>query len=108
MWKPFFILTLAVFISVLRLNAQVGQVFNGTNNFETGTMPAIIDTLQPGNVWQMGVPHKNFLDTAWSGTKVIITDTLLPYPVYNTSSFTIKAYSPPPLYPTLYTQLLIP
>lgn len=49
-----------------------------------------IDTISyPNNCWQIGTPNKEFLSDANSPTNVIITDTVTPYPVNDTSSFTI-------------------
>lgn len=45
-----------------------------------------IDTLST-NLWQIGNPQKVLLDSAFSPSKVIITDTLGPYPVDNHSFF---------------------
>jgi hypothetical protein len=41
------------------------------------------------NIWQIGKPQKAILDSARSPQNVIITDTLVPYPTNDTSSFTI-------------------
>lgn len=49
---------------------------------------AIEQTL--GNVWQVGVPQKDYLDSAWSAPKVIMTDTTEFYPANNRSVFIIK------------------
>ena len=45
----------------------------------------------PTNIWQIGLPQKTLLNTAWSSPKVIITDTINTYPVNDTSSFTIES-----------------
>ena len=59
-------------------------------DFSTATDLIEIDTTNPNNVWQIGKPQKNFLDSALSGHLVIITDTLNPYPPNDTSSFIFK------------------
>lgn len=42
------------------------------------------------NVWQIGPPQKAIFDSAATVPNVIVTDTLLPYPDSNVSSFTVK------------------
>ncbi len=49
----------------------------------------INDGLDSGGVWQIGPPQKETLNFAYSGDFVIITDSVNPYPVNDTSSFTI-------------------
>jgi hypothetical protein len=39
------------------------------------------------NIWQIGTPQKTFFDSAHSGAKAIVTDTLNYYPPDNTSRF---------------------
>ncbi len=51
----------------------------------------IIDTLtNPGNIWEIGIPDKALFHYAHSPLHAIVTDTLNPYPVNDTSSFIIK------------------
>ena len=55
-------------------------------SFEIPTSKIIIDSA--GNsIWQIGTPGKSFFDSAHSGTKAILTDTLSSYPPNDTSSF---------------------
>lgn len=55
----------------------------------------IIDTTSNlNNIWQIGVPDKPFFNNAYSLTHAIITDTLNPYPVNDTSSFTLRHIRP--------------
>ena len=50
-----------------------------------------IDTVSnPDNIWQVGHPQKATINQAYSEPNVIITDTLSPYPINDTSSFIIK------------------
>ncbi len=44
----------------------------------------------PNNIWQIGSPQKQILSTAYSPSNVIITDTINPYPINDTSSFIIS------------------
>jgi len=43
----------------------------------------------PNNIWQIGEPGKPFFYNAHSPTHVIITDTIDPYPINDTSTFVI-------------------
>ena len=47
-----------------------------------------IDT-SASNLWQIGQPLKNYFDTAYIGTKSLLTDTINPYPAGNYSVFEI-------------------
>ncbi|MBI4649254.1 MAG: T9SS type A sorting domain-containing protein, partial [Bacteroidia bacterium] len=52
----------------------------------------ILDT--PGNIWQIGPPLKNILDTTLTPPNVLITDTINPYPPNNISSFELRFRKP--------------
>ncbi|MBI1287628.1 MAG: T9SS type A sorting domain-containing protein [Flavobacteriales bacterium] len=41
------------------------------------------------NIWQIGHPNKTVFTSAYLGSKAIVTDTALPYPINDTSSFVI-------------------
>ncbi len=56
-------------------------------NFERPVSKIVIDP-SAGNLWQIGIPQKSFLNAAFSGSRAIVTDTLNPCPTDNTSSFT--------------------
>lgn len=87
-----FLLTLCVAFSL--------SVF-GQNNPNTG-FPIYVDFDNPtdttfvtfeissNSIWQVGIPQKTILNQANGGEKVIITDTINPYPINDTSSFIIK------------------
>lgn len=50
-----------------------------------------IDTVSnPNNIWQIGAPEKTVFTSASSLPNVIVTDTINPYPVNDTSAFTLK------------------
>ncbi len=55
-----------------------------------------IDTTQPNNIWQIGHPNKPGFDSVVYGNKVLITDTINPYPPNNKSSFQIRIKTPFP------------
>lgn len=85
-------LLLAILLSPFCTNAQYyEQYFEGTSFYP---LPYNIDTSQANNLWQVGPPQKTLFTSALSIPNVIVTDTTAPYPLNNTSSFTIKA----PLY----------
>ncbi|MBK6444498.1 MAG: T9SS type A sorting domain-containing protein [Bacteroidetes bacterium] len=49
-----------------------------------------IDTVSNlNNNWQVGAPQKTIFTNAYSNPNVIVTDTINPYPINDTSSFTI-------------------
>ncbi|MBK6840035.1 MAG: T9SS type A sorting domain-containing protein [Bacteroidetes bacterium] len=49
-----------------------------------------IDTVSNLNdIWQVGAPQKPIFTNAYSNPNVIVTDTINPYPINDTSSFTI-------------------
>ncbi len=84
--KAIIFLVLASF--VLRAGAQdLNYTPQDSIFFEYNTMPLSLDP-SPGNLWQTGIPHKTWLDQAYSPPMAIITDTMNPYPAGNTSSFT--------------------
>ena len=41
------------------------------------------------DIWQVGAPQKTIFTNAYSNPNVIVTDTIIPYPINDTSSFTI-------------------
>jgi hypothetical protein len=49
-----------------------------------------VDSTLPGNIWQTGIVNKPYFTTGLSGPRALVTDTLLPYPVNNTSAFYFK------------------
>jgi hypothetical protein len=49
----------------------------------------VIDSTNPGNLWQIGQPHKTVFTSAYSAPNAIVTDTVNTYPGHDTSVFTI-------------------
>ncbi len=77
-----------VFIfSTLSIVAQGVIDFENTTTFEYLT----IDTTNHNNIWQIGKPDKTLFNSAYSVPNVIITDTVLPYPINNNSDFVVQA-----------------
>lgn len=56
-------------------------------NFDTSSQLISIDATA-GNIWQIGAPQKSPFWFSYSPPNAIVTDTINPYPVNNTSSFT--------------------
>ncbi|MEO8069628.1 MAG: hypothetical protein ABI599_18165 [Flavobacteriales bacterium] len=82
--------TLLLALSCLPFIAQaqfLDQDFDGNSAYP---LPYVIDTTA-GNLWQVGPPQKAFFNTAHSGSRVIVTDTLNTYATQNNSFFTMKA-----------------
>src|SRR5665648_544964 len=64
-------------------------------NFEDPSVfnKIFIDTISnPNNIWQIGEPSKLLFNSAFSPTHAIITDSLDPYTINDTSSFIITHY----------------
>jgi hypothetical protein len=60
--------------------------YNGPAN-----MKIVFDTTAGRkNVWQVGRPSKSVFNAAYSAPRAIVTDTVLPYPINDTSVFTLK------------------
>jgi len=51
-----------------------------TEDFETPPIHVWVDSNSTDSLWQIGKPNKPYFNSAVSGTKVIITDTINPYP----------------------------
>jgi len=80
------ILLASLFLVAMSLQAQIHYLPQDSIFFEYNTCPVYINP-SPGNIWQIGTPHKTWLDMAYSPPKAIVTDTLLSYPENNTSVF---------------------
>jgi hypothetical protein len=62
-----------------------------TCNFDQLCTNLSIDT-SSFNLWKIGNPHKIIFNSIIDDDKVIVTDTILNYPINNTSKFTYKSY----------------
>jgi hypothetical protein len=58
-----------------------------TVSFETYSYRIVLDSVQTNNLWQIGTPAKAVFTQAFAGTRALVTDTVQPYPIGNTSSF---------------------
>jgi Secretion system C-terminal sorting domain len=66
----------------------------------------VIDTINNHhNIWQIGKPNKTTFTSAFSAPNAIVTDTLHPYPVNDTSVFILKV---PTKAPTCFSSDTIP
>lgn len=72
-------------LAPMNSDAQVGLEII---DFSAATSRINIDTSQP-NSWQIGIPSKATFDSAYAGSRAILTDTLNPYPVNDSSVFTL-------------------
>jgi hypothetical protein len=67
-----------------------GQLSFYDNQSDSSKATIHIDATQPGNVWQIGDPHKTLFNASYiNNCQVLITDTTSTYPSKNISSFTI-------------------
>ncbi|UTW66821.1 T9SS type A sorting domain-containing protein [bacterium SCSIO 12643] len=74
--------------------------FDDTSNLDL----IIIDTLSnPNNIWQIGKPQKGSFNSAYSDPNVMVTDTINPYPINDTSVFYLwyTEHKEPGWWPTL-------
>lgn len=70
-------------------NSSIAQMeVIGFIDFETAS-PFLVD-IDSGGSWQTGQPSKLLFDSAHSFSRAILTDTLSPYPVNDTSSFVLR------------------
>ncbi len=84
------ILFLLLFLNIAFKVFSQDPAYNwDTISFEKPYMHLKIDT-SVHNIWQIGTPHKVFFNSAYSGRKAIVTDTLHNYPVNNKSFFDLK------------------
>ena len=87
--KEITIIGISLFISTVYSNAQPGFFLDFENPYSVEHVLTIDTISNPNNSWQIGIPNKEFLSDAFSPMNVIITDTINPYPVNDTSAFTI-------------------
>lgn len=88
--KKIYVLFLVTMLPVLSFSQAVGYHDYypvDTIYFEYNTIPFQISP-STDNCWQVGQPSKTFFHEAFSPPLAIVTDTLNPYPVNSTSSFT--------------------
>jgi len=87
-----------LFALILMSTVSYGQFFYDKIDFEDSTSVfnyIIINTASDtNNIWQIGVPHKQTFDSAYSKTHAILTDNSKPYPKNDTSSFVLVHLRP--------------
>jgi len=87
------ILIFLLFSSILALPQST--TFSRFVNFENENNSYVeIETTQEPNIWQIGIPNKIHLDSAYSNPNAIVTFLLDNYPTNNYSSFQIKFLPP--------------
>jgi hypothetical protein len=87
--KKTLLITLLAFVmnACLTTGTAKAQQFNyDTVSFEKPSTEIIIDTTS-GSLWQIGRPQKTFFNSAHTGNRAILTDTITDYPPNDTSSF---------------------
>lgn len=96
--RKFYFLLIALFVE-FSLNAQVNYIhvcpdcntmyhfFNFSSPTDSSWYYFLIDNSQPDNIWQTGIPQKSAFTYGYYSPKVLVTDTINPYPVNNLSSF---------------------
>lgn len=99
MRKILLVLEFAIFLFLGKLSSQTIYYWD-TLDFETPYPHLFIDTLS-GNTWQIGEPQKVIFNSAFSGSNAIVTDTILNYPINNTSEFVLAfgEFNFPTMYP---------
>ena len=76
------------FINVCQSCCNVNHGFDFTPIYDSTDYFFYFDSTQVNNLWQVGTPSKQYLNSAyWTSTKALMTDTLNTYPINNTSSF---------------------
>lgn len=86
--KHYLLIVFSFFL--LQFNAQTNynQYFDGADTSITNSIMIEIDSTD--TLWQIGAPQKTFFTGASTFPNVIVTDTLIPYPNNDTSSFIAK------------------
>lgn len=67
----------------------LSQYFDGADTIPGEALFVDLDT-SSANVWQIGRPGKVIFNSAATQPNALVTDTILPYPVNNTSRFSFK------------------
>jgi len=71
-------------------SSAFGQIQNITFDDTTYLQYLTFNTISnPNNIWQVGRPQKNYFTSANSFPNAIVTDTINPYPINDTSQFII-------------------
>lgn len=88
--KNFLLSTLLLLITATCFGQLAEEASN--LNFDTAFQIQVkIDTVSyPNNIWQIGTPQKTLFTSASSFPNAIVTDTINPYPVNDTSVFVLR------------------
>lgn len=84
-------LTTLLSIICFASQAQYDSKSNYFENQDTSSLEYIKLVIKDKNIWQVGKPVKNKFNSAYSAPNAIITDSLNPYPVNATASFSFHA-----------------
>ena len=72
------------------------QNLDGNDTIPYQTLNISIDSSST-NIWQIGKPQKMIFDSAATAPNALMTDTVLNYPMNNTSTFLVKAWNSTPM-----------
>jgi hypothetical protein len=86
MRKYFILLIAGLIMHVSGYTQTYSQYFDGADTSLWNSVIIYIDT-NTSNTWQIGPPQKSIFDSAATLPNAIITDTINPYPVNNSSNF---------------------
>ncbi len=86
-----FLFTLLFSVSFFPAIAQIDWDEYFESPYDNHRNIFVIDTqTYHNNIWQIGKPHKSGFDSAYSYPNAIVTDSIHPYPVNDTSVFIVK------------------
>ena len=84
-------LTLLLFSALFSLNSMSQDLTQYFDGADTLVYNAILIEIDTNSVWQIGPPNKEVhFKSASTVPNVIVTDTINPYPINDTSRFQIK------------------
>jgi len=102
----YLILSVLLFVAIIRcisqnepmLLIQMYYTFDDFSIMWPDTYYCEIDTFNVNNIWQIGEPHKQFFDQAFSLPNAIVTDLNYSYPSNNHSTFQFSFKKPVPFF----------
>jgi hypothetical protein len=102
----YLIISVLLFVAIIRcisqnepmLLIQMGYSFDDINIMWPDTYYCEIDTLNVNNIWQIGIPNKQYFNSAFSVPNAIVTDLNYTYPPNNHSTFQFSFKKPAPYF----------
>lgn len=86
MLKSFTLLVLTLFAFPASAQIAFQQYFDGADTSASNSLFPVVDS---NSTWEIGVPSKIRFNTAFTQPKAILTDSLNPYPINDSSSFEV-------------------